>query len=93
MVERSGRAQASICFCGRFYGGRNVKISVWEDFYSFCDAIVINGRWAAVTIWKPVLFVSRADGDGTVDGGAVVVGWGVVVTDWRDWEVGWSDRV
>jgi hypothetical protein len=73
LVERSGWAQASVRFCGSFYRGRDVKISVGKDLYSFCNAVVIDGGRAAVTIREPVLLSGWFDVGGAVDGGVVIV--------------------
>ena len=93
MVEWSGGVQTSVRFCSGFYWGRYVEFSVGEGLYSFFDTVIVNRGWAVITVREPVLFVGRADGNGTVDGGAVVVGWGVAVADWKDWVVGQGDWI
>jgi hypothetical protein len=93
VVERSGWAQASVRFCGSFCGGRDVKFSVGEGFYSFSDTVIIYGGWAAVTGGEPVLLCGRLDVDGAVDRGTVVVDGRGIDVDGRDWTVGRGDGV
>jgi hypothetical protein len=93
VVERSGRAQASVRFCGGFYGGRDVKISVGKDLYSFCNAVVVNGGRAAVTVGEPVLFSGWFDVDGAIDGGVVIVDGRGADTDGGDWTISRGDGV
>jgi hypothetical protein len=93
VVERGSWAQASVRFCGGFCGGRDVKFSVGEDFYSFSDTVVVYRRRAAVTGGEPVLFRGRLNVDGAVDGGGVIVDGGSTVADGGDWTVGRSDGV
>jgi hypothetical protein len=93
VVERSGRAQASVRFCGSFYGGRDVEISVGKDLYSFCNAVIINGGRAAVTVREPVLLSGWFDVDGAIDRGAVVVDGGGFNTDRGSWTIGRGDGV
>jgi hypothetical protein len=85
--------QASIRFCGSFYGGRDVEFSVGEGFNSFCDTVIINGGRAAVTGGEPVLLCGGLDVDWAVDGGTVVVDGGDAVADGGDWTVGRSDGI
>ena len=93
MVERSGRAQTSVCFCGRFYWCWNVKFCVGKGFYSFGNTIVIYGGRAVVTVGEPVLLCGGLDVDGTINGGVVVMDGGAAVANGGDWEVGRSDGV
>jgi hypothetical protein len=93
VVEWSGWAQTSVCFCGGFYRGRDVELGVGKGFYSFCNTVVVYGRRAAVTGREPVLFCGRLDVDGAVDGGGVIVDGGSTVADRGDWTVGRSDGV
>jgi hypothetical protein len=93
VVKRSGRAQASVRFCGSFYGGRDVKISVGKNLYSFCNAVVVNGGRAAVTVREPVLLSGWFDVDGAIDRGTVVVDGGGVNADGGNWTIGRGDRV
>ena len=83
----------SIHFCGSFYRGRDVELSVGKGFYSFSDTVVIYGGRAAVTCGEPVLFCGGLDVDGAVDGGAVIVDGGGAVADRGGWMVGRSDGV
>jgi hypothetical protein len=53
VVERSGWAQTSVCFCGGFYRGRDVELSIGKGFYSFCNTVVVYGGRAAVTGGEP----------------------------------------
>jgi hypothetical protein len=92
-MEWSVGAQTSVSLCGSFYGCRDIEFSVGKDFHSFCDAVVVDGGWAAVTGREPVLFCGRLDVDGAVDGGGVIVDGGSTVADRGDWTVGRSDRV
>ena len=92
-MKRGGRTQTSVSLCGGFCGSRDVEFVVRKGFYSFCDAVVINGGRAAVTSGEPVLFCGGLDVDGAVDGGAIIVDGGGAVADWGDWAVGRSDGI
>jgi hypothetical protein len=93
VVERGGRAQASVCFCGSFYGGRDVEFCVGECFNSFSNTVIIYGGRAAVTVREPVLFCGGFDVDRAIDRGAVVVDGGGAGTDGGDGTVGRGDGI
>jgi hypothetical protein len=93
VVERSGGAQTSVCFCSGFYWSHYVEFSVGEGLYSFFDTVIVNRGQAAITIREPVLFSGWPDVDGAVDGGVVVVDGRGTIADRGDWAVGQGDGI
>ena len=86
-------AQTSVRFCSCFAGCREVKLTIWQGFYAFCNAIIINGGRGAVTVGEPVGLSGRVNGDGAIDGGAVVVNGSTGTVFSGGWEISRGDGV
>ena len=92
-VSRGRGTQTSVSFCGGFTGRRDVEFTIWQGFHTFCYAVVINGGRGAVAVREPICLGGRVDGNGTVDGGAIIVDRGAGAFFGSDREVGWGDGV